>query len=94
MISAEDWMLPCMNKKIFGVECFGCGTQRALLLVLDGKFYEAFKLFPAIYTLIHFFGFVLLNFIDKKRNYGPIMIGLAIVNTIVMVVSYFMRHPL
>lgn len=82
-----------MAKKTFGIECFGCGTQRAALLVLEGRFAEAFHLFPAIYPLILFFGFALLNFVDRKRNYGTIIITMAIISAVVMVVSYFTRHP-
>ena len=51
----EEHMLPCMNKQLFGVECPGCGTQRAIAFLLEGEFYEAFKIFPAIYTLGLFF---------------------------------------
>ena len=92
-MALEDYMLPCLNKKLFGVECFGCGSQRALLLVLEGRFSEAFHMFPAVYTLILFFGCLLINTVDKKRNYGVLLIALAIINAVIMVVSYFYRHP-
>lgn len=90
----EDYMLTCPSKKFLGIECFGCGTQRALVMVFEGRFAEAFQMFPAIYTLILFFVFTGLNFIDKKRDYSGIMIWLAIVNAVIMVVSYFIKHPL
>ncbi|OUD37926.1 DUF2752 domain-containing protein, partial [Flavobacterium psychrophilum] len=51
----EEFMIPCLSKTLFGVDCLGCGTQRALILVLKGKFTEAFYMFPAIYTTILFF---------------------------------------
>ena len=88
----EDFMLPCPSKKFLGIECFGCGTQRAIVLVFEGKFSEAFQMFPAVYTLLLFFGFVVLNFIDKKRNYGQVLIFLAIINSLIMVISYFYKH--
>lgn len=84
----EDFMLPCTTKKYLGFECLGCGTQRAIALLLKGEFTEAFYMYPAIYTMIPFFCFLLLNFIDKGRNYQKIIIGLAIINAIIMVVSY------
>ncbi len=87
----EDFMIPCMNKQLFGVDCLGCGTQRALLLVLKGDFVAAFHMFPAIYTTLIFFAFLGLHFIDKSRNYQKIIIGLAIVNAIIMIVSYFYK---
>ena len=87
----EDYMLPCMNKKLFGVECMGCGTQRALLLLFEGDFVGAFKMFPALYTLIAFFLAIALHFIDKSRNYNKTIASLAVINGIIMVVNYFYK---
>lgn len=87
-------MLSCPTKKYLGIECFGCGTQRALALVMQGKFVDAFHMFPAIYTLILFLGVVTLNFIDTKRNYSTLIISLATVNAAIMVISFFIKHPL
>lgn len=91
-MAAEDWMVPCVNKKLFGVECFGCGTQRAFLMVLDGKFTEAFQLFPAIYPMLFLLGLAVVSIIDKKRNYSTIIISLGIITALTMVVSYFIRN--
>lgn len=90
----EDFMLPCPTKKFLGIDCFGCGSQRAILMVFEGRFAEAFHMFPAVYTLLLFFGAVALNFIDKKRSYGNILVFLAIINSVIMVVSYFYKHPI
>ncbi|HQW69969.1 MAG TPA: DUF2752 domain-containing protein [Flavobacterium sp.] len=87
----EEYMMPCMNKKIFGVECFGCGTQRSLALLLKGDFVGAFNMYPAIFTTLLFFVVVGLHFIDKSRNYHKAIISLAVINAIIMVVSYFYR---
>ena len=84
-------MIPCMNKKLFGVDCLGCGTQRAFLLLLKGEFTAAFHMFPAIYTTIFLFGFLALHFIDKSRNYHKIIIGLAITNALIMIISYIYK---
>ncbi|GEM54624.1 hypothetical protein FB1_08450 [Flavobacterium branchiophilum NBRC 15030 = ATCC 35035] len=92
VLDLEKYMLPCLNKKLFGVECFGCGAQRAFVLVLRGDFQEAFTLFPAIYTTILFFVLLSLTFIDKKRNYYTITYIMAIINAIIMVFSYFYKH--
>lgn len=84
-------MLPCMNKSLFGFDCIGCGTQRSLLLVLNGEFTKAFYQFPAIYTTLLLFGLIGLHLIDKKRNYQKIIIGLAIINAIIMIISYIYK---
>lgn len=88
----EDFMLTCPSKKFLGIECFGCGTQRAIVMVFEGRFADAFHMFPAVYTLLLFFATVVLNFVDRKRNYGNILIFLAIVNAVIMVISYFYKH--
>lgn len=85
-------MLPCLHKTLFGVECMGCGTQRALYLLLQGDLVGAFKMYPPIYTLLLFFGGILLHFLDKKHNYNKIIATLAIINGIVMIVSYFYKQ--
>ena len=88
----KEYMLPCMHKKIFGIDCFGCGTQRSLFLLLEGDFVGAFKMFPAIYTTLLFFIIVALHFIDKSRNYTKYMIILAITNALIMIISYFYKY--
>ena len=87
----EEHMLPCMNKQLFGVECPGCGTQRAIAFLLEGEFYEAFKIFPAIYTLGLFFIFLALHLLDKKRNYYKLVIASAILNGAVILIAYFIK---
>lgn len=87
----EQYMIPCMNKQLFGFDCPGCGMQRSLALILKGEFTDAFFMFPAIYTMIAFFGFVALNFLDKKRNYHKIIIGLGIINGLIMIISYIYK---
>lgn len=81
-------MTPCLSKTIFGIDCFGCGTQRALLLLVQGEMYAAFKMFPAIYTTILLFAVIALHFIDRTRNYHKLIVSLAIFNAVIMVVAY------
>ena len=87
----EKYMIPCMNKQLFGFDCPGCGMQRSFVLILRGEFADAFFMFPAIYTMIAFFGFVALNFLDKKRNYHKIIISLGIINGLIMIISYIYK---
>ncbi|RTY95389.1 DUF2752 domain-containing protein [Flavobacterium sp. GT3R68] len=90
-MAIEKYMIPCLNKKLFGVDCLGCGTQRALMLLLKGDFSGAFHMFPAIYTLLFLLLFLGLHIIDKSRSYHKIIIGLAIANAIIMIISYFYK---
>ena len=93
-MALEEYMLPCLSKSLFGIECFGCGIQRAVVLVFQGEFAAAWKLFPAVYPLFFFMAFLAIDFFDKKKSYGNYIITSAIVMTVTMVVSYFFRHSL
>jgi len=88
----EEYMLPCMHKKIFGFDCMSCGTQRAAYMLFQGDFVGAFKMFPAIYTTIFLFLFIFLHFLDKKRNYSKIIIFLAIVNAVIIILAYIYKQ--
>ena len=84
-------MLPCTNKMIFGLECPGCGTQRALALILKGEFADAFYMFPPIYTTILFFMVLGLHFMDRRRNYHKIIVYGAIINAVIVIFSYIYK---
>lgn len=88
----EDFMLTCPSKKFLGVECLGCGAQRAIVLVFEGRFSEAFQMYPAVYTLLLFFFTLGLSFIDKKRKYTSILMVLVVINLIIAIVSYIDKH--
>jgi hypothetical protein len=87
----EEYMIPCMHKKLFGIDCMGCGIQRAIALIFEGDLVGAFHMYPAIYTLILFFASIFLHLVDKSRNYNKIIASLAILNGIIMAVSYFYK---
>ena len=84
----EVYMLPCLFKQTFGIDCIGCGIQRSIALLLKGQFENAFYMFPAIYTTLLFFLSIALFIVDKKHNYQKIVISLAIVNAVIMIISY------
>ena len=90
-VNLEDYMLPCINKKMFGIDCPGCGIQRSFVHVVKGEFQDAFHLYPAIFTLI----LLILFFILNKRfkfKFGKKIIGtLAVINIAVIIVSYIIK---
>jgi hypothetical protein len=87
----NDYMLPCLNKKFFGFECMGCGLQRSLALLLKGQFIEAFFMYPAVYSIIALFGFIIINHFKNFKFGNKIIIILALLNVIVIVASYLLK---
>ncbi len=87
----EDLLLPCLNKEIFGIDCYGCGGQRAFLMVLKGDFYAAFNLFPAIYPILLLLAFVFLNLFVKFKFDHIIKIGLILMTAGIILISYIFK---
>ncbi|WP_027125188.1 DUF2752 domain-containing protein [Gelidibacter mesophilus] len=91
LFKPEDFMMPCLNKELFGIECLGCGIQRATILMFQGDFVLAFKMYPAIYTLFLLALFLIFNlFIKFKYDYS-IKMGLIILNVSIVVISYLIK---
>ncbi len=87
----EEFMLPCLNKQLFGLDCMGCGAQRALLLVFQGHFTAAFRMYPAIYPIFLLLIFLFVNLFIKFRRDWLIKAGLIIITGVVIVGSYLYK---
>jgi len=84
-------MLPCLNKKLFGIDCLGCGMQRALLFVFKGEFGTAFQMYPAIFPLLLLLSIVSINFFVKFKYDWYIKLSLVIITALTMIISYFIK---
>ena len=91
MQDLEKYMLPCLNKQFFGVDCMGCGMQRSISLLLHGEFVEAFKMYPAIYTLILLFALIVLNMFKKFNFSHKVVVTLGIINLIIIITSFIFK---
>ena len=85
-------MFPCISKTLFGIECLGCGFQRALLLIIEGDFEAAFRKYPPIYSSLILLLFVGLHYFDSKRNYKNSLLIVTVFNTTLMIASYYYKH--
>lgn len=87
----EDYMLPCLNKKFLGFECMGCGLQRSVVLLINGQLLEAFFMYPALYTIIALFGFIIINHFKNYKYGNKIIIILALLNVVVIIGSFLLK---
>ena len=91
LFKLEDYMLPCLWKKTFHIDCLGCGSQRSLALLIKGDFVGAFYMYPAIFTLIIMLLFLLIHLKFKFNNGHKILLGLFIVNISIIVINYIFK---
>jgi len=84
-------MLPCLNKRLFGVECMGCGLQRALALIFQGEFTAAFNMYPAVYSLVALFIIIAINAFKNFKNANKIILILFILNVIIITSAFIIK---
>ena len=86
----EENLLSCQWKNM-GIECMGCGFQRSVIYLMKGEFLNAFKTYPAIYTLIGmmiFLGFHLkFNFAKGHKA----LMWLFLINISIILVNYILK---
>ncbi|WCO03015.1 DUF2752 domain-containing protein [Psychroserpens ponticola] len=91
MSSPEEYMLPCLNKKLFGLDCMGCGMQRSVALIFQGDLIAAFYMYPAIYSLIALIGFIILNNFRNFKHAYKIIVILAVLNAIIILGNFIYK---
>jgi len=87
----ESYMLPCFSKTFLNIECLGCGLQRSFLLLINGHLFDAFKMYPAIFTLILLIIFAIFNIFKKVKNANKIIGRLAYINLSIIIVNYLIK---
>lgn len=92
--SLETYMLPCLNQKLFGFDCLGCGFQRATLFLVQSEFLAAFKMYPAIYLMLFTVLFLIVNRFYKFKSSLKIVRYLAISILFTIVIQYTFKMNL
>ena len=95
LISIVDWlernMAPCFWKKYLGVECPGCGMQRAIIALLKGNFLESLKIYPALIPTILMLILLVLHLIFKFKK-GAFYLKISFIFTVsIIVFSYIFK---
>lgn len=84
----ESHMLPCAYKQIFGIDCPGCGFQRACLALVKGDIKQSLTLYPAVIPVIITALVLLLNSRYKFDNKAYISKSLYFFTGSVILISY------
>ena len=87
----EEFMLPCLNKQLFGLDCLGCGAQRAFVLVFQGNFVAAFKMYPAVYSILLLLSFLVFNLFVKFKHQWLVKASLIGLNAVIIIAAYMYK---
>ena len=86
----EDHQLPCLFKAVFGIDCPGCGFQRAMLFLLRGQVPESMLAYPALIPILIFLLLGLLQISGVKKISSGMLKSLGFVCLIIILISYLL----
>ena len=98
LLNIVSWLdmhqLPCLIKKTFHVACPGCGLQRSIISLLQGKVLESIYFYPALLPLLFLISIIILNskwqllFLQKCITFGiPSVFGIILLSYIYKLAS-------
>lgn len=90
-----DWLevhqLPCLFRAVFGIECPGCGFQRALLLLLKGQVWASVCIWPALLPLMAFVLLGTFRIFGMKKISEELIKNMGFVCLIIILISYLLN---
>lgn len=90
----ETHLSPCFFKSTIGIDCPGCGMQRAFIALLKGDISQSFNHHPA---LIPFLVTLLVLLVQLKLQHpkgAKLIVILFIITSIITVVNYSIKQYL
>lgn len=81
-------MLSCYFKEYLGIECPGCGMQRAFFYLLEGNLKESFASNPACTPLIITALILILQLIFKWEKGGKVVMYSFASTASIMLINY------
>lgn len=92
IIWLEKHLFTCFFKSHFGVDCPGCGTQRALICLLKGDLFESLQFHAALIPFMITVCMLIAQLILKKTSGGKYVMWAFIVTTSITVVQYIWQQ--
>jgi glucan phosphoethanolaminetransferase (alkaline phosphatase superfamily) len=90
-----EWLernsLPCFYKKFLGIECPGCGMQRAFIELLRGNFMESLQTYPALLPTIFMVLYLISHLIFKFRKGAEVLKISFIFTASIIVINFIVK---
>jgi hypothetical protein len=87
----ESHFSPCFFKSTFGLDCPGCGMQRATVALLKGDVLDSLQYNPGLLPFFITLLFTITHLIFKFKN-GPRLVVIGYVGTVsVLFINYILK---
>ena len=87
----EHHLLPCPTKYFFGVECPGCGMQRAIIELLRGNLVESIKLYPPLIPIMLMLVVLIINLKVNSAVWQKVLKYFFIAEEIIIFINYILN---
>lgn len=87
----EHHLLPCPTKHFFGVECPGCGMQRAIIELLRGNLVESIKLYPPLIPMLLLLVVLVINIKVNSAVWQKVLKYFFIANVAIILINYIFK---
>ena len=87
----EHHLLPCPTKYFFGVECPGCGMQRAIIELLRGNLIESIKLYPPLIPMLLMLVVLIINLKVNSAVWQKVLKYFFIANVSIILINYIFK---
>lgn len=91
----HEWLqkilIPCPFKALTGIDCPGCGFQRAVVHLMQGQLMASLKVYPATIPIVLWF---IIGLIGPKHQ-SPVLyrmkLGLGLIAVITVTTAYLLK---
>lgn len=87
----SDHMLTCPLKAMTGIDCPGCGMQRAVIKLLEGDIEGSIAMNPTVIPFMFLMIFLLLHLKFQFKHGARILTYLYIASAVILVVNYIFK---
>lgn len=84
-------MLSCPSQKYLGMACPGCGMQRSMVALLQGRLAESISLYPALIPILGMFLYLALHLKYDYEHGAKRLTHLFIFVSLIIVISYIYK---
>lgn len=90
----EHHLFTCYFKSHFGMDCPGCGTQRALIALLKGDLLESLRYHAALIPFMITILMLMIQLIFKFNNGGKWVMWCFITTSAITMIQYIIHQIL
>ena len=85
------YLLPCPLKQLTGYDCPGCGFQRSLIALMEGRFLDSIQIYPATLLMLAWALVYLIDRFNQQFRQKKLIKVLMYLTALTVAVSYVFK---